>query len=174
MVRQTLGIGLALAVASAAAQATDIYTWVDDNGVVNYSTSVPTQSPAKVFKGDTNGRRSMSAERTGPDQRMLVERIDKLEADLDKERDARFAMLQDQIERDREEVRHLRQEQGRLFGSFGAARSDAQPLVSPATVYYLPVPAYRPHKSKRHAEPPALPERRGYPPLSASPTAAGR
>lgn len=174
MVRQSLGIGLALAVASAAAQATDIYTWVDDAGVVNYSTSVPTQAPAKVFKGDANGRRSTSVERTGSDQRALVERINKLEADLDKERDARFAMLQDQIEREREEVRHLRQEQGRLFDSFGSARYDAQPLVSPATVYYLPVPAYRPHKPKRHAEPPTFPERRGYPPLSASPTAGRR
>lgn len=171
-------LGITVAAAATAARATDIYTWIDDKGVVNYSTSVPGQAPAQVFKGDAKPRPPTSSaapgDRTTADQRRLAERIDKLEADLDKERDARFALLQNQVEREREEVRQLRQEQGRLLDNFGPARPDllAPAVVSPATVYYLPATKYHKHNKPKHkAAKPIVEDRRGYPPLSASPSA---
>jgi hypothetical protein len=173
--RAARAFGLAAAAVAAPALASDIYTWVDETGAVNYSTTPPEDVNARVFKGSPAGVpapvRAAPAPAAQPAEPHLVERINKLEADLDKERDARFALLERQLDQQREETRRLQQDRDRVLDAYGPSQPA---LWSPDVVYV--VPTYRPHKKKhdKHDGPKKpIVERdapMGYPPLSSMPS----
>ncbi|HWS14366.1 MAG TPA: DUF4124 domain-containing protein [Rhodocyclaceae bacterium] len=156
-----------------AGQATDIYTWVDANGVVNYSTVRPADSRTEVFRTDPAFKSPAGASRadSGEEARALRSRVERLENQLDLERRDRIDDLKSQLENERDRVRQLESERAQpLPADYGAWWG---PSVYPGPVLLVPsLPGkHPPDKPRKHVDkrkatlsPPA--DVRAYPPLS--------
>ncbi len=174
--RRALLIPASVAVAigwPVASQPADIYTWVDANGVVNYSTVRPADSRTQVFRTDPAFKSPTGASRadSGEESRALRSRVERLEDQLDLERRDRIEDLKSQLENERGRVRQLESERAQpLPTDYGAWWG---PSAYPGPVLLVPsLPGkYPPDKPRKHIDkrkatlsPPA--DARAYPPLS--------
>jgi len=102
--RLILSSALASALLATAPCFAQVYKWVDENGVVNYSNEAPVDrkstvldpKSARVSTYSTDETRRAPAQVAGANERALSEKIDRLERKLDAERYARMADVQAQ------------------------------------------------------------------------------
>jgi hypothetical protein len=153
--------------------AADIYTWVDANGVVNYSTTRPADSRPQVFSTDPAFRSPSGATRgdAGDEALALRSKVERLEYLLDLERRDRIEGLKGQLEEERERVKRLESERNQpAVVDYGAWWG---PSVYPGPVFLVsPLPPRHPpdkprkntQRRKATLSPPA--DVRAYPPLS--------
>ena len=102
MVRFSLSSAVAALILATAPAFAQVYKWVDDKGVVNYSNEAPPNRNSTVL--DPKAARISvytpgdALKRAGASERSLSEKIDRLERKLDAERYARQRMADEQTQ----------------------------------------------------------------------------